>query len=76
MPDRYGEPAEQPSCRDPRCRKGWLTAANADHPEPCPTCKPHLCGTTATTNDFAERIPSARAQQAIDAADAAESENR
>lgn len=59
--DRTGEPRD-----DHHCRNGWLTALDADEPKPCPICKPHLCGPTATTNDFAERTPSARAQQAID----------
>lgn len=65
-PDRYGEPQTRP-CRDPRCRRGWLSAANADNPEPCPACKPHLCGPRSAVNDFAEREPSARARAAIEA---------
>lgn len=63
-PDRYGEPDESPRCRDPRCRRGWLGHDSEGRPIPCLDCKPHL-KSTSTANDFAERPPSARAQQAI-----------
>jgi hypothetical protein len=68
-PDRYGDPQPR-SCRDPRCRKGWIGTDDEGRPIPCLACKPHLAKTT-TTHDFAESTPSARAQQAINA----ESEN-
>ena len=62
-PDRYGEPDD----RCPHdCRRGWLTGPNSDAPVPCPHCKDHLAGGTTSTTDYAERPPSARAQQAID----------
>ena len=63
-PDRYGDTPEPPCPHD--CRKGWLTGPNSDHPRPCPVHKPHLAGGTTSTTNYAERPPSARAQQAID----------
>lgn len=63
-PDRYGERTET-GCRDSRCRKGWIGHDDEGRPIPCLACKPHLA-TTTTSHDFAERIPSARAQQAIE----------
>lgn len=46
--DRTGEPIEpdadeppMPKPHDPRCRKGWINP-DADHPQPCLVCKPHL----------------------------------
>lgn len=67
--DRTGEPVPDP-CRHPDCRRGWLTGPYADEPVPCPYCKPHLSSKTPDINDYAERTPSARAQQAIDREDA------
>lgn len=26
------------------CESGWLDYLDADHPVPCPRCKPHLAG--------------------------------
>ena len=38
MPDRFGEPVDP----DPHeCDRGWINA-DADHPEPCLVCRPHL----------------------------------
>lgn len=71
MPDRYGEPQEV--CRDPNCRPpGWLGTDDEGRLIPCPVCKKHLFE-PRQNNDFAQRVPSARAQAAIDAA---ERENR
>jgi hypothetical protein len=67
-PDRYGDPAPR-SCRNPNCRKGWVGTDDEGRPIPCLDCKPHLA-TTATSHDFAERTPSARAQAAINAEEA------
>lgn len=60
MPDRYGEPSKPP-CRNPDCRNGWVTPPDSDAPRLC-YCreKPRR-----ESNDYAERTPSARAQQAI-----------
>lgn len=63
-PDRYGE-KQDPACRDPRCKRGWLGTDTEMRPIPCPACKPHLAVTT-TSNDFAESKPSLRAQHAIE----------
>lgn len=47
-PDRYGEPAAEPSDleppkpHDPQCRRGWLPPFDADRRVPCLVCKPHL----------------------------------
>lgn len=66
-PDRYGERPDRPPCPDPRCRKGWLGHDDEGRPIPCLRCKDHLIKGTSTTSDFAEREPSARARQAINA---------
>jgi hypothetical protein len=58
--DRTGEPRP-----DHDCRRGWLSGPNADEAIPCLICRPHLA-VTSTANDFAERVPSARAQRAIE----------
>jgi hypothetical protein len=58
--DRTGEERT-----DHNCRNGWLTGPYADTPVPCPECKPHLA-CAPDINDYAERPPSARAQQAIE----------
>jgi hypothetical protein len=67
-PDRYGDPQPR-TCRNPNCRKGWLGEDDEGRPIPCLECKDHLLRGTSTTHDFAERIPSARAQQAINESD-------
>lgn len=73
MPDRFGEPETRKKCRNPNCRPpGWLGTDDEGRPIPCMECKDHLLH-RRDVNDFAERTPSARAQQAINAA---ESENR
>lgn len=61
--DRTGERIDD--SHDPRCRNGWLGYDSERRPIPCFTCRPHL-RKTVNANDFAERIPSARAQQAIE----------
>lgn len=50
-PDRFGEQVEdppedeQPADEEPcGCDNGWLDYVDADHPVPCPKCKPHLVG--------------------------------
>lgn len=63
-PDRYGDTPETPCPHS--CRRGWLTGPYSDAPEPCPVHKEHLFRGTKSTNDFSERIPSARAQEAIE----------
>lgn len=60
--DRTGEQLPGPCPYD--CRRGWMTPVEADVQIPCPHCKDHLYE-PVPTNDFAERTPSARAQQAI-----------
>lgn len=67
-PDRYGE-ADVPTarCRDPRCKRGWLGEDDEGRRIPCLACKPHLIRGTTTTEDYAEREPSARARAAIEA---------
>lgn len=53
--DRFGEPVEEPPddeqspapppAEEPcDCDNGWLDYLDADHPVPCPRCKPHLAG--------------------------------
>lgn len=59
--DRTGD---EPSTH--HCRNGWLSAHDADVAIPCPVCRKP---SRRDVNDFAERIPSARAQQAINAAE-------
>jgi hypothetical protein len=63
-PDRYSDSDTEPAHS---CRNGWLSAHDADVAIPCPTCRPPR---RTDITDYAERQPSARAQQAI------ESENR
>ncbi|MEV6432873.1 hypothetical protein [Nocardia sp. NPDC051463] len=58
-PDRYGETEAAHSCRN-----GWLSAHDADVAIPCPHCRPPR---KSDITDYAERIPSALAQQAINA---------
>ena len=71
-PERFGEPQPQP-CRNPKCHRGWLGTDEEGRPIPCADCKPHLAAGRRDVTDYAERVPSARAQAAIDAA---ERENR
>lgn len=64
--DRTGEPCnDDPPYHDRRCHNGWLGYDDERRPIPCFVCRPHL-RKTVNANDFAERIPSARAQQAIE----------
>lgn len=66
-PDRFGEPTDRaplPPCGRPGC-KGWAGFDDEQRPIPCYTCRPHL-RKTVDDNDYAERTPSARAQQAIE----------
>jgi hypothetical protein len=52
--DRFGEPLEEPpedeqspapQAEEPcGCDSGWLDYVDAEHPTPCPRCKPHLAG--------------------------------
>ncbi|MGW6121471.1 hypothetical protein ACWFRF_20685 [Nocardia sp. NPDC055165] len=46
---------------DPNCRNGWLSPPDADVMRACPIHRPRPRDVT----DYAERIPSLRAQQAI-----------
>jgi len=65
--DRTGEQVEDdplPPCGRPGC-KGFTGFDDEMRPIPCYTCRPHL-RKTVDDNNFAERTPSARAQQAID----------
>lgn len=64
--DRTGEPvAESARFHDSNCHRGWLGYDDEGRPIPCFVCRPHL-RKTVNANDFAERVPSARAQQAIE----------
>lgn len=63
--DRTGEALEPEPLHDPRCHRGWLGYDEERRPIPCLICRPHLTKTTVT-NDFSARIPSFRAQSAID----------
>lgn len=68
--DRYGDEADSRKCRDPRCGngcpKGWIGYDDEHRPIPCLICKDHLLKGLADKNDYAERVPSARAQRAIE----------
>lgn len=74
--DRSTGEDSEPRCRDPRCGngcpKGWIGYDDEGRPIPCLACKPHLAVTKADVHDYAERRPSARAQQAINAANESE----
>jgi hypothetical protein len=73
--DRTGEEIElddepTPEPPRPRCRRcggsGWLGVDDEERPIPCPECKDHLLGGTAVVHDFSNRLPSQRAQLAIE----------
>lgn len=57
--DRTGQPVDETH----QCRKGWLSAHDADVAIPCPVCRPPR---RTDINDYAERTPSARARAAIE----------
>ncbi|MGI5222197.1 hypothetical protein [Nocardia sp. CA-290969] len=76
MPDRYSDPERLDEVALAQHREtcsGWVNP-DADHPQPCLLCKPHLrSGTRREVTDYAETIPSARARAAIERADRSES---
>ncbi|PKV80869.1 hypothetical protein [Nocardia fluminea] len=57
------DPDDDPDAvwHDPDCRNGWLSPPDADVMRACPVCRPK----SREVHDFAERLPSLRAQQAI-----------
>ncbi|MBF6411226.1 hypothetical protein [Nocardia farcinica] len=69
MPDRYSdaEPIDGDAAHRAHC-SGWAGEDAKGRPRPCLRCKPHLRA-TRRPHDYAETIPSRRAQEAIARAD-------
>ena len=42
FPPDPAEPVAHPVAHPEGCRKGWLGDPDADNPEPCLVCRPHL----------------------------------